>query len=203
MIRFVVVFFFMAFSACAETLPALYRVTGVASDDVLNVRAEPNASSEKRGELAYNATGVEVVEMWPDQTWAQVNVGETSGWVSMRYITREEESEWYDLAQPLSCYGTEPFWNLNIPAGDGAMVLQRMGEDYDQAFGRTVTSPAFDWPRTIGFSVQGPAREGFAVIRAEGCTDGMSDRVMGLTFRMFLSAPSGDESYIGCCTLQQ
>lgn len=201
--KWIALFVVLAFPAAAQDLPALYRVTSVAADDVLNVRAEPNGNATKLSELAHNATGVEVVEILADQSWAKVNLAETAGWVSMRYLTHEGAPAWYEMSTPLNCYGTEPFWDLKIPGDSGAMVLDRMDDGAAMGLGRTVISPAFDWPRTVGFSVQGPAREGFGIIRADDlCSDGMSDRQMGLTFRMFLSAPGGMESYIGCCSLR-
>ena len=47
--------------AAAKGLPALHDVTGVAADDVLNVRARPDASAPVLGALTPDATGVEVV----------------------------------------------------------------------------------------------------------------------------------------------
>lgn len=189
-------------AAAAQDLPALYRVTGVAADDRLNIRAEPSASADLRGSLAPGVAGVEVVEVTADGRWGRVNAGEATGWVSMRYMAAEGGAPWHALQAPLQCYGTEPFWSLTVPAGDGPLLLERMGEEA-LGLGRTVTSPAFDWPSTVGIGLTGPAREGFAVIRAEGCSDGMSDRVMGLSLRMFLSAHDGAEGYVGCCTLER
>ncbi|MCC2097412.1 MAG: SH3 domain-containing protein [Hyphomicrobiales bacterium] len=192
-----------AVPAAAQDLPALYGVTGVAENDVLNVRSEPSGSAAKLGELAPGATGIEVTEVLPDESWARINLGETAGWVAMRYLAREPGPDWHAMQSPLSCYGNEPFWNAFIPADGGPMILNVMDGGEAMGFGRTVTSPAFDWPRTVGFALQGPGREGFAVIRAEGCTDGMSDRMMGLTFNMFLAGPHGTEAYQGCCRLQE
>ncbi|MFD2813860.1 SH3 domain-containing protein [Paracoccus aerius] len=55
-------------------LPTLFDVTGVASDDVLNIRAEPNAKAAIIGTLAPDAFRIEVVE--ERQGWARVNTGE-------------------------------------------------------------------------------------------------------------------------------
>lgn len=189
-------------AAPAQDLPALFRVTGVAADDVLNVRAEPTAGAEKVGALAPSAAGVEVVELGSGGRWGRVNLAEFTGWVAMRYMAHEGGPDWHRLEAPLSCYGTEPFWRLTIAPEADEMMLERMGEEA-LGFGRRVTSPGFDRPRTVGFSAQGAEREGFGVIRAETCSDGMSDRVMGLSFRMFLAGPEGMESYLGCCTLEQ
>ncbi|MGB3280174.1 MAG: peptide-binding protein, partial [Pseudorhodobacter sp.] len=47
--------------ARAETLPALFDVTGVAADDVLNLRAAPDGVAEILGALGPSAKDVEVV----------------------------------------------------------------------------------------------------------------------------------------------
>jgi len=38
--------------------PDFFRVTGVAAEDVLNIRAEPSASARKIGEIPPNADGI-------------------------------------------------------------------------------------------------------------------------------------------------
>ena len=47
-------------------LPTLFDVTGVRPDDVLNVRAMPDASSSILSELPHDAKGVEVVDRHRD-----------------------------------------------------------------------------------------------------------------------------------------
>lgn len=180
----------------------MFRVTGVAAGDMLNMRAAPDAGAEKVGALPPGAAGIEVVELGSGGRWGRINMAEGSGWVAMRYMAHAGGPDWHRLEAPLSCYGTEPFWRLTIAPGAGGMLLERMGAAA-LGLGRRVTSPAFDRPRTVGFSAAGAEREGFGVIRAETCSDGMSDRVMGLSFRMFLVGPDGMESYLGCCTLER
>ena len=50
----------LAGTALAE--PGYFRVTDVASDDTLNVRALPDAHSEDIGDLAHDQTAVEVID---------------------------------------------------------------------------------------------------------------------------------------------
>lgn len=186
--------------AMAQDLPALFAVTGVAPGDRLNLRAGPSATAEAVGALAPGTAGVEVVETTPDGRWGRVNAGEGPAWVSMRYLVAEPGPDWHAMARPLSCHGTEPFWSLAIPPDGGPLLLERMGEGSD-SLTRTVTSPAFGRPRSVGMALDGPRGPGLAVIRAEACSDGMSDRVAGLSLQMFLGGASGTESYLGCCSL--
>ena len=101
--------------ALAESLPALYDVTGVAAGDVLNVRSDSHAAGAKLGELAYDATDVEVVRQ--RNGWALVNVGEGAGWVSMRYLAGQPGQDGNTLSPPAWCTGTEPFWSLELLPG--------------------------------------------------------------------------------------
>lgn len=64
----------------AEVYLALHDVTGVAANDVLNIRENPDAASPVIGTLAPDATGVEVILV--DDGWALVNAGERSGYAS-------------------------------------------------------------------------------------------------------------------------
>ena len=98
----------------SRTEPAYYRVTGVASDDVLNVRIAPDAGSEIVGSLRPAATPVEVVEIRGN--WARVTEIDISGWASLRYLEPIELASVGKSRLPvgLFCGGTEPFWSLSI-----------------------------------------------------------------------------------------
>lgn len=191
----------LAAAAPAQELPALFRVTGVAADDVLNVRAEPGAGAEKIGALAPGAAGIEVVELGPEGRWARVNVDERSGWVAMRYLAAEGGAAWTTMERPLRCFGTEPFWALDIGAGAAEARYSAL-DGSDRALG-----PGEAWPgpvfgaATVGLQFAG--QSGFATIRAEACDDGMSDRAYGLSILLFLrdrgEGAAGGLS--GCCTL--
>lgn len=77
MIRLLAFFFaFLSTPALAQDIyPALHDVTGVAADDVLNIRSEPSASSPIIGTFSPFETDVEVVALSPDGGWGRVNAG--------------------------------------------------------------------------------------------------------------------------------
>jgi hypothetical protein len=89
----VTAFFFMLFGtlASAQSLPERYMVADVASDDVLNVRAEPAASSEIIGKLGPDTLNVEVLRTLDG--WGYVGAGERSSWVSMRFLAPNPPAE--------------------------------------------------------------------------------------------------------------
>lgn len=67
-----------------------YAVTGVASNDVLNVRVAPNWTSQKVGELAPDATGVKragPTRQVGGSTWWKIT--SPSGWVNSSYLKKE------------------------------------------------------------------------------------------------------------------
>ncbi|WP_165759857.1 SH3 domain-containing protein [Falsiruegeria litorea] len=174
-------------------MPQLHDVTGVAADDVLNVRASASASSEKISELAHNATNVEVVDRSPDGKWGLVNSGEASGWVSFRFLAPQAENPDVPIARKLSCSGTEPFWTLEVEQGAQArfdgLGLQAMSMTADvmqQARGRIDR-----FSLTVGLS-------GVAMVRVQQCSDGMSDRAYGLDVDYL---HQDGALYSGCCSL--
>lgn len=192
-------------AALADGLPALYSVQGVAANDVLNLRATPSVQGAVLGSLAPDARGVEVVATNPEGTWGRVNLGETSGWVSMRFLQREAGPDWISLDAPLKCYGTEPFWSLDYSPDRRNMMLRQMGDE-------TALGLWINWhivtqgrPGQIGWNMSGPARQGFATLTAEECSDGMSDRIMGLSISLYLNPDQESAAepigLSGCCTL--
>ncbi|MEX0283964.1 MAG: SH3 domain-containing protein, partial [Paracoccaceae bacterium] len=109
------------------TFPALYDVTGVAADDVLNIRAEASGSSEVVGSLGSNQQEVEVVAADGSGKWLQVNTQERSGWVAARFMKARETGD-YLLGRSVNCFGTEPFWSLDMIQGARA-TLSRQDAD--------------------------------------------------------------------------
>ncbi|EBA05728.1 COG3650 family protein [Sagittula stellata] len=190
--------FWTAVAAVAQdgTLPALHRVTGVAADDVLNVRAGPSAQTEIVGTLAPDATGVGVVRT--EGGWGLVNAGERAGWASLRFLEAEPGGTLAE-AGALRCFGTEPFWSLKIAPGAEAVLTSP--ENMDGAayeVGELRRMPA----ALEKYLVDGSGPEGAvaAIIQRAACNDGMSDRAFGLDVSVVLSG--GDRRVLsGCCTL--
>ncbi len=182
--------------ATQDGWPALYDVTGVAADDVLNIRAEPDASSPIVGTYAPDATGIEVVRPNERQDWGLVNTAESTGWVSLAYLQRHP-GQWAGAFPRLArCFGTEPFWTLAMD-GDAAtlstpetsqegVVVARLGSlNRRDRHGLRVALPEGRW-------IEG-------VVSAEACSDGMSDRAFGLGF----DALGADGVLSGCCSLSR
>ncbi|WP_137700988.1 COG3650 family protein [Marimonas lutisalis] len=182
--------FLLPVSALAQTYPALHDVTGVAANDVLNIRAEPSGSAGKIGALAHNATNVEVIRT--SGSWGLVTAGERSGWVSMRYLARQPDGD-YALTRTLACYGTEPFWNLSITQGTRATFTAMGGDPVQIPVGLLQRSAN----RTDRFVLRGGAMT--AIIARAACSDGMSDREFGLTIDLLSDARG--TLYSGCCSL--
>lgn len=188
----------LAFPAAADTLPALYRVTGVAADDVLNIRAAPDAAASQIGQLQPGSTGVEVVALSRDGRWGQVNTWEWAGWVAMRYLEREPGPDWTAMQSPMRCHGTEPFWSMRVDAPARRLTIEPM-EGPPQPLRIEAAIPVSGRDGVLGWRIAGPEGPGFATIQAQACSDGMSDRLLGLSITLF---PFGGPGLSGCCTLQ-
>lgn len=183
----------LASPACAESLPALYRVTGVAAGDVLNIRAEPSAAAAILGSLPPDAAGVEVVA--EQAGWGLVSTGEGAGWVKLTFLARAPGAEWFALTRPLRCIGTEPFWSLGVEPATKVAVFST--PDKGDAFTTLTTLwPGGDLRPGAAFALP----DGFATLTGEQCSDGMSDRVFGIAISLYRmgEAPSVLQ---GCCTL--
>jgi uncharacterized membrane protein len=189
-------------AAQGPDLPALFDVAGVAADDVLNIRAAPDAGAGIVGTLPPDATAVEVVALSQDGGWGRIGQGESGGWVSLDFLARQQIGPWWTLPVPMRCLGTEPFWSLDL----NAPLLQATFATPEEA-PETMTIVNF-WPGEDFRPVAGLRllqRDGIAVIRAAACSDGMSDRDFGLAIDLFLGPVEGagvGPALQGCCTLQ-
>lgn len=182
--------------ALAQDLPATYQVTGVATGDVLNIRAEPSASAGKIGEIGPHSFNIEVLELSEDGTWGLVPLPEGGGWVSMRFLEPTPTADPWLVPRPLTCSGTEPFWTLGLYPKGAEWVTPE-----DPRADLTVTEEAV---ATQGYRLraeEGPARVFHLTVRRQQCSDGMSDRAFGFAASLFIESPDGNALLAGCCTL--
>ncbi|MBR2657059.1 MAG: SH3 domain-containing protein [Loktanella sp.] len=178
-------------------LPALFEVIGVGSDDQLNIRTSPDAGSDIIGALAFDRTAVEVILFSTTGRWALVNHEERSGWVAARFLQRSApvDGPMSFAARNLTCYGTEPFWSVQItdtqitlstPEAEGVHPVTAIYRNSEHLLPGSNTA-FFDW------SVDGvPVR---SHILPGICHDGMSDRTFGLHY---IDNALGHR---GCCSL--
>ncbi len=191
-------FLLSALPLAAQEFPALYRVVGVMADDMLNIRAEPGTSAPVIGGFAPGQRGIEVMATSPDGRWGLVNSGEQAGWSSLRFLARESGPGWRAGAQPLVCFGTEPFWRANLFLPTHRAEVFFMDEGGFELVLDTGPLPSTPFPATLAIPFSG-MREGMAVVRAALCSDGMSDRLYGLETQIYWRGQR--EGLSGCCRL--
>ncbi|GHC50222.1 SH3 domain-containing protein [Neogemmobacter tilapiae] len=198
-------FAMLPLAVSAQVLPALHDVTGVASDDVLNLRAAPNAKAHVLATLPPNATGVEVVSISPDGQWGQVSLGESMGWARLTYLKPADHPAWFTLQTDLSCFGTEPFWSMttNVTQSTVRYTTPDLGET---AWLIAQSFPGQNFsPQAVLQLAEGRVTH-VAVLQGEACSDGMSDRAFGISARLYLANPAGEvrgnPALLGCCSIQ-
>ncbi len=68
--------------------PDNWRVKGVASNDTLNIRSQPNYKSKKVGKIPYNATCLKNLDCIVNKSrWCKIEYKGTIGWVSGRFLS--------------------------------------------------------------------------------------------------------------------
>ncbi|WP_152460891.1 COG3650 family protein [Palleronia sp. THAF1] len=200
MIRIALVLGLLAAPAMAtqNAVPGLYAVQGVAANDVLNVRQDPEAGAAIIAELAPDADGIEVVALSGNSRWGRVNAGEQSGWVAMRFLSAYGGQYQGRFPSPASCFGTEPFWTLNI--SDDALRFDRLDEgvaDFTAGNRETAIGRRDQWSARAFRD----GRNLTVVVGTEACNDGMSDRAYGLRATVLISTDTSHDHYAGCCSL--
>jgi uncharacterized membrane protein len=182
------------------TLPTLFQVTGVAVDDVLNIRAAPRSSAPIIGTLSPRARNIEVVGYDASGQWARVNSGESSGWAALRYLAYQTDV-WTAGALPpsLHCGGTEPFWSLGR-VGGAVMFATPDLPDIEVRIDQVLTTGAHGDPRRTVLG-QGAGQDLTAVMVPMECSDGMSDRAYGLDVTLILQGQGAARMLTGCCSI--
>lgn len=178
----------------AETYPGLYFVTGVAANDVLNIRAEPSADAPIVGMLTPDSTGVEIVA--EVDGWGVVNVGGQTGYANLRFLERSDGLDWNQMAKPVICAGTEPFWKIEIDPANSAVRFSGPEEPQGHLTGIRRIWAGLPWAPSTAISTP----EGTMILTPAECSDGMSERRYGIAVDVFLDR-EGSPRMSGCCTL--
>ena len=182
------------------TDPQYFKVTNVASDDVLNVRAEPNGSAAIVGSLKPDAFPVEVFARQGD--WGRIVFADANGWVSMNFLAPFAIAvvPGTKLPEGLVCGGTEPFWSAEVVGTD--KLTFGTPDTAGLTFSITHSGPFvarsnadFIWAADPG------GNRAAASIRRQMCSDGMSDRDYPMSIDLLLRNDSSADAFEGCCSL--
>lgn len=103
-----------------------------------------------------------------------------------------------DASKVTSCLGTEPFWNLTIDSKK--VTFEDFGSESKRTIDNKGARPAFGHTTAYVTLYQGkvkeePGRFMNVMIRAEECSDGMSDE----TYPFSVLVLSGTDLHVGCC----
>ena len=173
----------------------------MAADDTLNVRAAPNASSADIGDLAYNASRLEVAGTDASGNWGRIVWEEGEGWISMRYLESDTVPSILGTTLPagLTCGGTEPFWSLSM-GSNTAFYTDIHDANYGLSLQATQVAEGF---RTFPIIIQHTGGDAVTstIIRPADCSDGMSDRTYPWQIDTILSTPTEKRFLSGCCHL--
>jgi uncharacterized membrane protein len=177
----------------------IYRVTGVEPDDVLNIRARPEASAERVGAIPADGAGIRLLgpaARVGQSTWREIEYEGTRGWVNARFLAAQPSEPNADgLAMDLRCLGTEPFWNIHIQ--ESRMELDRMGDKTSFTVSAPVASVNHVNIWSVTFANKATGAGGVVFVERTGrCSDDMSDHQYEYTLRARLE----DGTVLsGCC----
>ncbi|MCG6857582.1 MAG: SH3 domain-containing protein [Salaquimonas sp.] len=182
--------------------PGIYRVSGIAAGDVLNIREQPGADAPIADSLAPGAHRVEVLEVRTvDSTeWGRILDADANGWVAMRFLVPEAVQTIPGTQIPvgLKCGGTEPFWDVKLGTG---------GIEFSAIAANSISLPVTVATTAIGrnnrfalVASEGNRRMTAVLAKGETCSDGMSDRDYGWRVDLLIEGDAA-RSYEGCCRL--
>jgi uncharacterized membrane protein len=187
----------MAQERAVPVLPAIFEVTGLQAGDHLNVRSGPSAKAKDIGDLKAGAL-VEVTSIDPIVGWAQIVYGEWTAWAYARFLTPIETPlmSGTDLPANMNCGGTEPFWDVQISNGTKA-AFTMMGAI---PMVENIAYAGISSNHILKQSIQTNSWSAF--LEKRQCSDGMSDRQMGITIELLAKGDdAGFRHLSGCCSL--
>ncbi len=182
-----------------DPLPALYNVTGVASDDTLNIRRMPSGKSEKFDVLAHDATFVEVIALNETGRWGQINTGEAGmGWVSMAYMAPVENGTFVEWPH-MRCSGSEAPWYFEFE--QGAAAAYSYGYTDPVALSASAIRAGSEGFRGHGIAATSPTLTVTATFRQDICESTMIEMARGIRAVVVATGADGTAVHTGCCSL--
>lgn len=177
-------------------LPGAFKVTGLQPGNHLNVRARPSAQAQDIGDLQIGDI-VEVTAIATNVGWSQIVYQEWTAWVYGRYLEPVETPlmAGTDLPANMTCGGTEPFWSFNITNGTQA-AFELMGQPSQN---QTITYAGKSSNHILRQGLQ--TENWTAFIEKRTCSDGMSDRQMGISIELMSKGGTPIRHLSGCCSL--
>jgi uncharacterized membrane protein len=173
----------------------LFEVSGVAVDDVLNLRAGPNAGAPLVGALPPTASGITAERQ--NGAWWYVRFGDKEGWVASRFLRPARKHFGEAPPLPLQCHGTEPFWSLTL-APDRAWyeTPEETGRSSEVADVRVSRNSRAVWSVRFAGGPVGAA----TLLVTKLCSDGMSDEI----YPIEIALERSDGAFLsGCCSPEQ
>ena len=163
-----VLFFALVATARADVT---YTVYGVRQGDTLNMRLQPNPSAPVVQTIPFDGRDIGLTGREAAGGWVEINFNRKRGWVNARFLGYGTGR--YQVPAFLDCFGTEPFWSINLRPGsaqaDLAFAERRI------VYNLTRAETAMN--RSDVLHIRGASRPGemSLIIRNESCSDGMSD----------------------------
>ena len=182
-----------------QLFPAFYDVTGVASNDTLNVRSGIGTKHPITHKLKHNQRYVEIIRLSDNGRWGLIGYPEGSGWASMRFLTRQPNQNGNDVPRPISCGGNEPFWGLSLDQNENVFSTPSSAPKSFSTIWQGIPNGMLAISYGIKM-VNGP-EEINAIIRRTQCSDGMGEMEYGFEINALISNCSGYQMYHGCCSL--
>ena len=184
-------------------LPQYFEVSGIADDDVLNVRSGPSTEHRVVGNLKIGSGTIEVLEFSEDNIWGRILWAESNGWVHKDYLRAVSPTNLKNTMVPvgLRCSGTEPYWDFSIESqGDVTFkelftdsiensVIEHVAESDNKANFPTALLAASDKVKLT------------AVLHTRQCNDGMTERAYGWEIDLLVSDNAEQRLLSGCCSM--
>lgn len=200
--RSLLILLFFSTAAAADDFPAHFNVTGVATDDTLNVRQAPNARAAIVMEYHPYQLNIEVTRVSPDGKWGYVSTGEGNGWTSMRYLERQNHLALGEFPRPFHCSGAEPFWNLDFNIRGTSYSSLALNETYTlETLSEDVVHSGTAIRSGETALRQSPSVTKILTFELASCGDGMSDREFPYSAVLRTQGPDGQSVETGCCSL--
>lgn len=189
--------FIIALAGLTAALPiaqaGTLSVIGVDADDTLRLRAAPSAGAAEVGRIPPDGEGIEPGAPTDNLDWLSVTYAGTTGFVSTHYLAYGARREAARLPVRLECAGTEPFWGISVGYRRAHAELVYAETAAAMTLSEPEAARGFSNPWLLRSSSR--AGDGFLLIAAEHCSDGMSDE----SYPFSVKVEIGETLLKGCC----
>lgn len=192
-----------AIHAQGISFPQYFEVSGIASNDSLNVRSGPTIRHRVVGNLKPDSGTLEILEISDDNKWGRILWADSNGWVSADYLREVSPTKLKNTMVPvgLHCSGTEPYWDFAINSQADVTFKELFTDSIENSIIESVAESDNNLNFPTALLASSDKVKLTVMLNTRQCNDGLTERAYGWEIDILVTHDAKQRLLSGCCSM--